>query len=57
MTKHNWRCAVIMATLLALFVAIPGCGKKGDPIPPQDVQKKEAPPHPAGVMKDKEIPK
>jgi predicted small lipoprotein YifL len=55
MTKHNWCCAVIMATLLALFFTVPGCGKKGDPIPPRDVQKKQAPPQAAGVMKDKEI--
>lgn len=57
MTKHNWRYAVIIATLLALFFTVPGCGKKGDPIPPREVQKKEAPSPASSVVKDKETPK
>ena len=57
MTKINWLNTIIMAAIFSLVVAVSGCGLKGDPIFPQDVQKTKAQPNAPDIKKDREIKK
>ena len=57
MTKINWLNTIIMAAIFSLVVAVSGCGLKGDPIPPQDVQKNKAQSNALDIKKDREIKK
>jgi predicted small lipoprotein YifL len=57
MTKKNMFKTIIIATIFSLVVAVSGCGLKGDPIPPQDVQKTKAQSNALDIKKDKDIKK
>lgn len=57
MTKKNRHYAVIMAAILSLSIVLSGCGLKGDPVPPPNVLKMDAPTDSVKIKKDKEIQK
>jgi len=55
MTKQNMVNTIIIVAIFSLVVAVSGCGLKGDPIPPQGVQKTKAQSNTLDIKKDKEI--